>query len=440
MSELVADSYDPKRMDTYDYTRRPSWVRRFLWFCAGADADLLRRCPKSEWVKEEGIGGIVLATAMLAFMSGSYALYVVFGPKVGLALSAEQQQVGEQIWPMAIGFGLVWSLIIFNLDRFVVSSTGHGDGTDAITWGEFGRAIPRIIMAVIIGLCLAKPLEIRVMESEINAEINKRQREKIEEGMKQWEQGQQAEISKKESMRNDVRGQLRKIDADLADLKKIADQLAQDHQAEIAGGVKRGATGIAGDGPAARAAQAKMEKAYKDLDAERTQKAPEIARLKEQDLSYTKDLDSIEARRSEAKRALEIEAKNQDGLFTRIKIAHEKGGTISTLLTLLLMIIEVGPIFFKMMMPRGPYHSLSDNQVEIVRAKNAIATERIVAPGEETDGESRDRFHRAETILEFEAGTLATERRLAAHARKRFEEATMREIDEDPYKFISKKA
>ena len=47
----------------------------------------------------------------------------------------------------SVFFGLVWSLIIFNIDRFIVSSTGKGDGSDSITWTQFSKAIPRIIIA-----------------------------------------------------------------------------------------------------------------------------------------------------------------------------------------------------------------------------------------------------------------------------------------------------
>jgi hypothetical protein len=62
-------------------------------------------------------------------------------------------------------FGIVWGLIIFNLDRFIVSSTGKGDGTDKITWREVGQALPRIIIALILGFAISAPLEIKILES-----------------------------------------------------------------------------------------------------------------------------------------------------------------------------------------------------------------------------------------------------------------------------------
>ena len=46
--------------------------------CSGADPDLLNESPKSEQIKYAGIGGTVFFTAVMAFISGSYALFTVF--------------------------------------------------------------------------------------------------------------------------------------------------------------------------------------------------------------------------------------------------------------------------------------------------------------------------------------------------------------------------
>ena len=62
---------------------------------------------------------------------------------------------------MSIFFGVIWGLIIFNIDRFIVASTGKGDGTEAITSGEIKAAIPRILMGMIIAITISKPVEIR---------------------------------------------------------------------------------------------------------------------------------------------------------------------------------------------------------------------------------------------------------------------------------------
>src|SRR5882757_3792391 len=76
----------------------------FLWWCSGAYQGLLKDCP-SEQVKYAGLGGVLLATFALASLSAGYAIYSVFN---------------DPLW--AVGFALIWGLIIFNFDRFLVST------------------------------------------------------------------------------------------------------------------------------------------------------------------------------------------------------------------------------------------------------------------------------------------------------------------------------
>ena len=100
-------------------------IKQFFWMCSGADPDLLNESPKSEQIKYAGIGGTVFFTAIMAFISGSYALFTVF----------------DNMY-IAMAFGIVWGLLIFNLDRFIVSTIKKQDNF----WKEFLQATPRIIL------------------------------------------------------------------------------------------------------------------------------------------------------------------------------------------------------------------------------------------------------------------------------------------------------
>ena len=104
-------------------------LKQFFWMCSGADTDILKNSSKAEQTKFAGIGGTVFFTAVMAFISGSYALFTVF----------------DNIYT-AIAFGLVWGLLIFNLDRFIVSTIKKRDNK----WKELAQATPRIILAIII--------------------------------------------------------------------------------------------------------------------------------------------------------------------------------------------------------------------------------------------------------------------------------------------------
>src|SRR5690606_368130 len=124
-------------------------LNRFFWWCSGAHQDLLIKCP-TESSKYVGIGATVFFTGVFAMLAASYAMYTVF----------------DNLWP-AMGVGLVWGLMIFNLDRYIVSSMRKEGNTGK----ELLMALPRIILAVLISLVIAKPLEMKIFDKEIRGEL-----------------------------------------------------------------------------------------------------------------------------------------------------------------------------------------------------------------------------------------------------------------------------
>ncbi len=122
-------------------------IKQFFWMCSGADTDILKNSSKAEQTKFAGIGGTVFFTAVMAFIAGSYALFTVFDNYIP-----------------SIFFGLVWGLLIFNLDRFIVSTIKKSDNK----WEEILQATPRIVLAIIIAIVISKPLELKIFEKEIN--------------------------------------------------------------------------------------------------------------------------------------------------------------------------------------------------------------------------------------------------------------------------------
>lgn len=137
-------------------------VSRFLWWCAGAVAEILED-SKTEHVKYQSIGGAVLTTGVLAFFSGSYAVYTLF----------EDSQLKI---PIAVVLGIIWALAIFNLDRYIVSSMrkeGFGAGNSFRGFmKELGLASPRLLLAIVIGITVSKPLELRLMQRPIQNRID----------------------------------------------------------------------------------------------------------------------------------------------------------------------------------------------------------------------------------------------------------------------------
>ena len=173
---------------TFYKSPKASKLKLFFWKAAGGDRELLERSTYSDQIKYMCLGGIIVATGVMAGIAGGYAFYTIFqqrGPATDGILSNDIQQWDVII--QSIVFGCLWGLMIFNLDRFIVSSTGVGDGTEAITWSELKGAIPRLILGAIIAITISKPVEIRMFKSEIDVELRNAQKEKQIEFKKQVE-------------------------------------------------------------------------------------------------------------------------------------------------------------------------------------------------------------------------------------------------------------
>jgi hypothetical protein len=138
-------------------------INRFFWWCAGTNIDVLEKCP-TDHSKYFGVGGTIVFTALMASFAGGYAFFTAF-----------------KSTPLAFAFGIFWGLLIFNLDRYIVSTIGKGDGTSKITEEEWKIAAPRLIMAILLGFVIATPLELKIFETEIQTVVERLKIDKAEE-------------------------------------------------------------------------------------------------------------------------------------------------------------------------------------------------------------------------------------------------------------------
>src|SRR3990167_1396756 len=95
----------------------------FFWFCAGANVSILENCP-TESNKYVRIGASVLFMSLFAGLSGACALSEVY----------------KSVWVRVV-FGFLWGGMIFNLDRFCVSSMRKRGNI----WADHRMAVSRIL-------------------------------------------------------------------------------------------------------------------------------------------------------------------------------------------------------------------------------------------------------------------------------------------------------
>ncbi|MGB3799191.1 MAG: DUF4407 domain-containing protein [Lewinella sp.] len=298
-------------------------TKDFFLFCSGVDRSTLDQVPSDE-NKYLGIGGTIFFTGVLAFFSAAYACYTIFDSYL-----------------LAVGFGVIWGLMIFNLDRYIVSSMKSDRGF----FKNFLLATPRIAMAVLLALVISKPLELKIFEKEINAELIVMEQEtfKVQEDRIQARYSDLiatnvAEVEAWKSVIDD-----KTVARDAADAAALA-------EADGSGG-----SGVRNMGPIYRAKQAIAADAQTELTATIAQLQPRIdkktARVEELRATISAEITALD-RGSYGGIAARIEA------LERLSQRSEAIQLAVLFVTLLFIAIETAPIFTKLIAPRSPYDYL----------------------------------------------------------------------------------
>lgn len=391
-------------------TPKSTPLMRLLWSASGGDRYILERATYSDQIKYMCLGGIIVATGVMAALAGGYAFYTIFETRG----SAIESQFSWTTTIISIFFGCFWGLMIFNLDRFIVSSTGKGDGTEAITWDEFKGAIPRLVLGAIIALTISKPVEIRMFKTEIDVELHNAQMEKQKEYL----------------------GSIDKIYADRieSEKKKIArweEEIGQktNRAYELENQYIEEAR-IITVGPRARAVKEQWDRAKAEEQQLKTKYDPFIKEgyenLKKFETSKQKDIASGE-----------VVSAGLDGLLERIKLSHHIAGFwISLFITLLFMAIEMTPIFFKLMLVKSPYDFLKENVEELMKAEQGIHIEYNYHKDKE--GQERDlvtHLHKDKLLVE-KKSLQKVQEELTEYAISKYREEMKKKIDANPEQFI----
>ncbi|MFT3823295.1 MAG: DUF4407 domain-containing protein [Chitinophagaceae bacterium] len=295
----------------------------FLWWCAGAHQQLLKEFP-SEHSKYTGLGGVILATFVLASLAAGYAIYSIFG---------------SVAWTLL--FAITWGLIIFNFDRFLVSTMRkYGVSRRKQIW----MAVPRVALALLIGVTIARPLELKIFEKEINTKVVENIHKKIQGNDSLLQLENKALVQTTEAERSRL----------VSRKQSIEDTLRLLQQAYI---TEADGTGGSGRRGIENLTRLKMD-AY---TAAVKQFTPELQQLNTGIRVQDSALVAARGVNEEKRKRYEEEAKNNVGFLERNKALSDLSAEESSvywtslLLSLLIILIEIGPILSKLIMPVGPY-------------------------------------------------------------------------------------
>ncbi|ARS36735.1 DUF4407 domain-containing protein [Pontibacter actiniarum] len=294
-------------------------MKQFFWWCAGADDTILEKCSKSEHVKYAGVGATVLFTGLLASISGGYALYTVFGSL-----------------PMAVAFGLLWGAVIFNLDRFIVSTLRK----EGKFWKELLQVMPRLLLALVLAVVISKPLELKIFDKEIQAVLKEKQAELAIEHKKLVSQ----QFGEVDSVKAEIAAIRQEVAAKLQERNQLYNAVA----AEADG---TGGTGKVGRGPIYEEKKLQYDKVDEEL---KLLQADAQERINQRQQRITALMGQYDATVAEGQESFS----NYDGLMARINALDELPWLPVFFITLLFICLETAPIFTKLISNRGPYDEI----------------------------------------------------------------------------------
>lgn len=274
----VAESAEParqpkKRRQPRERTpRTPGSRLRTLAILGGAEGEILDRVP-GETPRFVQMFFVLAGTALVSAISMLFALTT---------------GVQAAIW-LAIPLAVVWALIIFNLDRFLTSTMTSTRNV----WKLIGLAIPRVVMAAIIGFVVAEPLVLQIFHNDIAREVASTNiaqaqadqdaletgpekkaldaaSDRVAELENQAATGIVAGTDSASATESAAQATVDDLTAKMTAQQGVIDQARILYQCELTGegaGTVPGCTGVNGEGASSDAAQAQLAEAQQTYDA-----------------------------------------------------------------------------------------------------------------------------------------------------------------------------
>ena len=313
---------------------------------------ILEQCP-SDKSKYVGIGGTIFFTGLLAAAAAGYALFTVFDN-----------------YYVAIPLGIIWGIMIFNLDRFIVSSMRKEERF----WRELFTALPRILLAIIISLVIAKPIELKIFAKEIEPELVVMEQ--------QVYASQEAEARLRfEPTNNQLRNDIQKLQQEITEKTHQRNELVRIAQQEADG---TGGSKIKNLGPIYKVKKADAERSEAELNALIKMNGSKVSMLENQLRETVNKMDNITAALKHTK---------MDGPAARIEALNRLTANSSAMwwahvfIIILFLMLESAPILVKLLSRKGPYdsvlHSIEHDyicrEVESIAVANADAKNRTAA-------------------------------------------------------------
>lgn len=358
-------------------------LKYFFWACSGSTISLLRRkdCD-TEHSKYVAIGAAVFLTGVLAGVSASYAFFTIL------------DSVG---W--AIAFGAFWGVMIFNLDRYLVLSIRKKAPHEVVTrqdllrnWGSLAAiALPRVVLAALLALVIAKPLELLIFEDEIKLEMQSLRVDQAKEFQQQLgaEQGGEVGVS--------LTQRIERLKQENVELERQISEKEKEREAARQAAVDE-ALGLAQLPPG----EGKMFEIKRDIATAKQAETEEFIKPKRELLNLNNErIKGLVARQTQLEQQAAQVSESTDGLATRLQAFSrltEKNAVVgyaNLLIVAIILILETAPILTKLYADYGPY----DKLVEVAERRVYLAQQQEMEDVETQMREHRESYGRRNDAL-----------------------------------------
>jgi Mn2+/Fe2+ NRAMP family transporter len=132
---------------------KPSIFQKFFWLISGSEIHVLKDC-KHDYNRHATMGFILFMTWLFATFAGGFA-----GWYFGHSLKT------------AFGFGLMWGLMIYAIDRGMVISLKKNPTIEKQPfWIPF---LTRAVLGIVIAFFISIPFEILIFNEDIKIQMEK---------------------------------------------------------------------------------------------------------------------------------------------------------------------------------------------------------------------------------------------------------------------------
>jgi len=297
--------------------------RVFHW-AAASDPEILDRVPHGEREKQWGYGTLVVIPAVLGWIAMTYAI----------------STLTSHAW-IYLPAGVLWSLIVFAFDRFIVSTFRKSASViDDIVTPVFAS---RLVFAIFVGVVVAHPLVLLIFSQSIEARIERDRGEQVL-AMEETTDQRVALTEQK----------IRALEEAIGERESKRDLLQERLVLEIDGIVTGSTTGIPGRGESAKEKERQLAVATSELEEDRARSRTEIGTLRAE----------IDRLVNDGRTARDAYSPTDDYLARANaleKLSREEPHVRKVMIFLILffVFIDTLPILFKALTAAGPYDAES---------------------------------------------------------------------------------